>query len=368
MHLAYLSMTRLPSEKASGYQSMRVCGALARLGHVVTLFVPKRRNHLSEDPFLYYGLEKNFSIVEVPVFDAMRLVRILGPLAFRLTMYFFAQKLSLPRETIVYTREHYLVRHFVRRGYRVFYNAHTWERTRAAFLKGAAGVVCNSVGTKEAVERGIQLPIIVAPNASDVNKYVGEDVASLRANLGLPPQAIALYAGHLFSWKGSEILREAARLLPGVQFVLVGGTDEDVNRVRRGMSENMIVLGHTRRQEIPKYLAAADVLLLPNTATSEESARHTSPIKLFEYLAAGKPIVASDLLSLRSVVSEKEVFFVRPDDPASLAKGIEMALHDTAGARARATAALLLSKSYTWETHAAKVAALFERSATTTDR
>lgn len=361
MNISYVAHIRLPTEKAHGWQIMRVCNELARQGHAVTLYVARRANALSDDPHAYYGLEKNFEVVFVRCIDALRLARILGPLAFWISEWTFMRSLTLPADAVVYTRDYRTLSYLAARGYRCFYGAHNWKLSRARYLARACGVVCNSEGTREAVLAAITLPAVVIPNAADPNPYVDADARTLRIALGLPDGPLALYAGHLYDWKGISILLQAARLVPDVHVIILGGTSHDIARAGRSASPNVSFLGHRGHASVPRYLAAADVLLLPNTARSDESARFTAPLKLFEYLAAGKPIVASDLPSLRAFLSERTAFLIPPDDAHALAAGIRAALSDTALAKKRAASALAASKEYTWESHAHRLAEFFSR-------
>ena len=83
------------------------------------------------------------------------------------------------------------------------------------------------------------------------------------------------------------------------------------------------MVGHVAPSEVPTWLAAADIAVLPNSGTSVIGSRYTSPLKLYEYLAAGCPIVASDVPAVREVVTDGETaVLVRPDDPEALGDGI----------------------------------------------
>ncbi|MBX4192190.1 hypothetical protein KW798_01765 [Candidatus Parcubacteria bacterium] len=225
MNIAYVVNTRIPTEKAHGYQIMRVCSELAKLGHKVTLYVPTRTNKIEGDPFEYYGLEPNFHIERVQSFDAMRYVKFLGPTAFWLTNWSFLRALTLPADSIVYTRDADAVAYLSGQGFKCVYNAHNWEPSRTARVRPALGAVCNSYGTEHALKESLNIPTIVAPNATDPNAYVGQKDA-LRKELHLPQGPLALYAGHVYGWKGVNTLVEAAHLVPDVCLVVIGGTME----------------------------------------------------------------------------------------------------------------------------------------------
>ena len=90
---------------------------------------------------------------------------------------------------------------------------------------------------------------------------------------------------------------------------------------------NVTLHGHKTRGELPPYLWHADVLLLPPSA-KHPSAQWTSPVKLGEYLASGKPLISSDIPALRAWLSDEETLFVKPDDPQALAQGIDWVLNN----------------------------------------
>ena len=103
------------------------------------------------------------------------------------------------------------------------------------------------------------------------------------------------------------------------------------------------------------YLAAADVLVLPNTARTRMSERYTSPLKLFDYMAAHRPIVASDLPSLRDILTHENAILVGPDDASALRDGIRKILDDKAFGVQLAERAFEDVHRYTWQKRAAKI-------------
>ena len=97
------------------------------------------------------------------------------------------------------------------------------------------------------------------------------------------------------------------------------------------------------------------MLVLPNSGKTKISSHYTSPLKLFEYLAAGKPIVASDLPSIRDILNKDTAMLVVSDDAQALAQGITVVLTDDALAKKLASNASELAKQYSWEQRAKKI-------------
>src|ERR1700683_1585425 len=105
-------------------------------------------------------------------------------------------------------------------------------------------------------------------------------------------------------------------------------------------------------RELADNQAAADVLVLPNSGKYSISVRDTSPLKLFTYMASGKPIVASDLPSIREVLTDETATFFKADDPEDLARAINHVCGSNADANVRALNARREVQRYTWDARA----------------
>jgi glycosyltransferase involved in cell wall biosynthesis len=130
------------------------------------------------------------------------------------------------------------------------------------------------------------------------------------------------YVGHLYKGKGMEVVSQLAELCPWADFHVVGGTEKDITywKSKCGASGNISFYGHMPHSEVAKYIKAFDVVLLPNqkkvTTRSGrvDIAQWTSPLKAFEYMAAGKPIIASDLSALREIFEHDYNALLCPPD------------------------------------------------------
>jgi glycosyltransferase involved in cell wall biosynthesis len=176
---------------------------------------------------------------------------------------------------------------------------------------------------------------------------------------------IVAYAGHLYAWKGVDILLEALASLPDVDGLIVGGHERepDLARTRAvaervGVASRVTFTGLVEPPQVRDLLARASVLVLPNPA-SAVSSRFTSPLKLFEYMAAGRPIVASDLPALREVLSPDEnAVLVTPGSAPALAAGIRQVIDDPALASRLALHALETVADFSWDRRAERLDAL----------
>lgn len=367
MKILYIANIRLPTEKAHGIQIMKMCEAFALAGEEVVLAVPRRFYRLDADPFNYYRAKKNFTIKMLPVIDPT----VLGKWGFWVESFTFglssliflvAQK---RRDTgYIYTRDPWLALLITHFRACVFLEAHVMSRHSHTELRRLSGIIAITRGLKRLYcsgEDGMpQEKILVAPDGVSPEEFsVSLPKNELREELHLPKEKrIILYSGHLYEWKGADALALASRELPDDYCtVIVGGTKSDVEKFRAkfGNAQNITIEGHKPFALIPKYLAAADVLVLPNSGKHSISEIYTSPMKLFEYMASGVPIVASDLPSIREILNENNASLVAPDSPSALARGIMDIVRDPAGASRKAAQALRDVEKYSWRRRAQSI-------------
>jgi glycosyltransferase involved in cell wall biosynthesis len=174
------------------------------------------------------------------------------------------------------------------------------------------------------------------------------------------------YAGHLYPWKGVDLIVEAVTALQDTRGLIVGGHEQepDLARVKAlavqlDCASRIAFTGLLPPADVAARLREADVLVLPNPA-SAVSNRFTSPLKLFEYMAARRPIVASDLPAIREVLTnERNALLVPPGNPPALTAAIKRLKEDRElGARLAAQAAEDVL-AYTWDRRAERLEQFF---------
>jgi glycosyltransferase involved in cell wall biosynthesis len=240
---------------------------------------------------------------------------------------------------------------------------------RMALRKASRLVSLTDTFKRWAVERRIKRPfdIAVVPDAFDPAVYYPMDRQEARGRLGLPLDSFIVgYSGLTFAYRRLDLLVEAfasaRRGVPGAMLVLVGGRPAEVEELRAQAarlgigSEQLVLPGQLPQEDAALYVNAADVLVIPDTVTGMTA----SPLKLFEYMAVGKPIVCKDMPALREVLDDASALFFPEGDAEALASAIsELAAHpDRRESMGRA--AIARSQRYTYAARAKKILEVVE--------
>ncbi|MFH1620608.1 MAG: glycosyltransferase [Patescibacteria group bacterium] len=343
LKIYYIENARLPTEKAHGYQIMKTCAALAKQDLDITLFHADRKNPLAaKDPFEYYGMEKTFKISRLPVWDVLTdAPSFFWSAAFVIERWTFIRSLrrrmeSLDECDVWYTRDPVVAQALVamKTMKPIFLELHDsplsnmgrWKRIKDKM----SGFIVITKGLKDLLGgQGIaEDKICVAMDAFDPGEFIGlPEKAEVRQRLNLDAgKTIFVYTGHLFPWKGMDAIALAFDRIPErSEFVIVGGNPEDMERVKKLVplgTKNVRFMGHMSHAEVLQWLTAVDAAILPTSAKFEIGRLYTSPIKLFEYLAAGLPVIASDVPSSHEVLDENMGIFFKPDDEESFAEAL----------------------------------------------
>ncbi|NUM25112.1 MAG: glycosyltransferase family 4 protein [Candidatus Buchananbacteria bacterium] len=376
--IIYIANVRIPTEKAHGLQIMKMCEAFAASGREVELITPARLNagFKNVDPFSFFKVRNIFRIHRIITIDPRFLLKFPAGFYIKFQSLFFIFGLvayllmKLDRHSsIIYTRDHYLLPVLKYFSDQLVFEIHDMPSKPKKYIsvfEQCFKIVAITQGLKEElVNLGIsEQKIIVAPDAVDLKDFeIADDKNEVRQKLGLPlNQKLAVYTGHLYDWKGADTLAHAVKYFnEDASAVFVGGTDSDIKHFKNQFSNNdkIIIVGRVDHKLIPSYLKAADVLVLPNSAKSKISKLYTSPMKLFEYMASGAPIVASSLPSIREVVGEQEVQFFEPDSAVSLAEAIKKVLADISLGERLAQQARRVVSQFTWDQRAKKIISTF---------
>lgn len=377
VRITYVTHTRFPTEKAHGFQVASVCNALARLGHAVTLLTPTVGNAIQEDPIAYYGMSSSaFSVVRLSTFDALSSPWVPGKLAFLVAMHSFRRTLAAflrtHRTDLFYARSPQVLVPLLATGVPVLLELHTLpripHRSFLAHCRRCARIICLTRAMRDVlVSWGLDpRHVRVEGDAVDLERFAllpKREEAKVRWLLPRERTVVG-YVGSLVTGesleKGIREFLEALSLLRaqgrGVFGWIVGGpktwhaTYIHVARTRGWGDADVRLEGIVPFSAVPSALSACDVLVYPAPASAHPYfLRDTSPLKLFEYMAAGRPVVCADLPPLHDVVDDATVRFCVPGNSQALAEACAWVLDHREAAAQMAQRATEHVQRYTWE-------------------
>lgn len=320
MKIAYLSNSIIPSRYANSVHVMKMCQAFAKNGHDITLFARFGQVSMMDD-FSRYGVSQCFNICK-----SWR-PKMLFSKKVRLSIYNWQirRKInsggSLPE--LLYGRDINAFRTLAGLGIPMIYESHfapkdTHDLTDFEYVFRSPNfkrlVVISNALARQFSEIFPWLPqekILVAHDGADIPTEDSSEVANWPGDKN---RLQAGYVGHLYPGKGMEIIAEIAPLAPNVDFHIVGGMSKDIKYWQQKCKvDNLHFHGHVDHGKLGGYFRHFDVVLAPYLRGKVNDTR--SPLKLFEYMAVKRPILASDIPVLKEVLRHNEnAFLVNPDD------------------------------------------------------
>lgn len=194
-----------------------------------------------------------------------------------------------------------------------------------------------------------EVGVLVAHDGVDLELFdIKEEKNSLVKKLNLPnDNFVVLYSGSLRKGKGVELIFQIAKNLLNISFVIIGGSQKEIDNFK-DVPDNIYFFRRKLQKEIPFYLKAADLLILPMNKDLSYGI-YSSPLKLFEYMASGVPILASNFGAVKEIINEKNAFLFDPDNYDDLIEKIKFIRDNSQKAIKIAQESLKLVKEYTWE-------------------
>jgi glycosyltransferase involved in cell wall biosynthesis len=392
MRVVYVANVRLPTEKAHGHQIAKMCEAFARQGADVLLLHPFRYQRkgggLRAGLFEYYRIPRLFQVHTLRNLDIVLLEpavpqHLFAPFFFTHAMIwalYAALEARKHRADLYYTRDSQVAFWLIRLGLKTVYEAHALpRRAQKGLLRrllssehlhaivGITSYICRGLSEWGCPER----KLLMLPDGVDLSLFDhAPDAGACRRRLGLPlNRTIIGYLGRFQTLGMEKGLPQLVQSMKGLRgehggeplLLGVGGPMEAVPEYLRIARRHGVPVDRIRFEdrvpptEVPYWVRSFDVAAMPFPST-EHYRYYMSPLKLFEYMAAGVPIVATDLPSLRDVlVPGENGWLVEPDCPAALTAGIQFLLDHPAMGRRMAVAAQETVRNYTWDTRATRV-------------
>ncbi len=363
MRIAVITNSRIPSLTANSIQAMKVCDALTELGHELCVFAPRETGPASWNELArHYGLRFAFQIDWLPSVPAFK----------RFDFIWYAQSAARKFDAdLIYTWLPQSAALGLWRNYPVVLEMHAdvvgrlgpWWLRQFWMRRGRKRLLVTTSALRKALERStrLQFPdeaVQIAPNGVDLDRYANlPNPAEARRQLNLKDGLTVGFTGHFYAGRGMELLFELARTLPNVNFLWAGGTPDAVEEWRTKLNAariaNVTLTGFIENSLLPLYQAAADILLMPYSrsiagSSGQDIAEGINPMKMFEYMAAGRAIITADLPVIREVLDERRAVFCPPGDVSAWKLAIENLLNNEKDRVALASNARGEVEKYTW--------------------
>lgn len=365
MRIDFLSAAEIPSQSAESIYVMKMCHALAQVGHEVTLYA---REVLGDagDVFSRYDVDPIFQVV----LKRWPKVRWLGGPIYGLGV---RRALSARIEPdLLYARDIYSASLLVNKGVDLIYEVHVpprnWPRRllERRLLKRAVALIVTTQALAREYRRmfpALVPPLLkIAPNAADA---IPLDRDRADGNTAMETTGVTVgYVGHLYPGKGMEVITAVAKRLPDIDFHVVGGTPPWIEHWSGRAGPNVYFHGFKTQPELASLLDTFDIVLAPYQEVvggygprSQQSANWTSPMKVFEYMAHSKPIIASDLPAMKEILVHGETALLcSSTDVDSWAQAIRTLQSDAVlRARLARQARITLEMNHTWKARARTV-------------
>ncbi len=362
MKVACIASSALPSATANSIQVMKVCQALQQVGGAVRLWVPGEPSADWAQLANFYGLATFFEI------DWVRASRFWKRYDLAWKSVELAQSWGAD---LIYTWMLQSAVLALWRGLPVILELHDRPSGRVGprlfreFIRhpGRKRLLVITEALLERIQQEYrwsppQGVVQIAPNGTELERYADlPKPEEARRQLGLPQMLTVVYSGSFYDGRGLELLLQLARDLPSVMFLWIGGRPQEVTVWTKRLADmgidNVLLTGFVENSRLPLFQAAGDVLLMPyeraiSGSSGGNSAEICSPMKMFDYLACGRPILASDLPVFHEVLSERNAVFCPPQDAVAWAKALGLLLADEKWRRRLGEQAKIEAARYTW--------------------
>lgn len=391
MKIAISASSHIPSQWAHSINTVKHAQGFSRLGHEVKIFtvegwVESKMRLKIEDIYKWYGIQTlPIEFIqddtlgyyrEYPVFSKFVSLKERIPLFSNNNVF---KKITKSMKDwgamCCYSRSSCIALENIKNGVPTFLETHGIEPSKvksilrivkvchSEYLLGV--ITIHQLIKEKLIAVGFpENKIFVLEDAADIASYeklYGISKQDLRKKYNLASdRCVITYVGHLYKGRGVEDIVDAAKRCLDDIFLIVGGRPEDIKRIKKqSFSKNVFFLGHQEGSKIPEISYLSDILVMPYTRDTP-TWRHMSPLKLFEYLASGNPIIATDLPAITRVLkNEVNGLLVSEKNSAEIVCAIERLKNDSSLKEGMYRANIELARNYSYKKRCEKILSLY---------
>ena len=381
--IVYLSDARIPSEMASSVSIINLCSAYYDIGVDIDLIKPWRyinKNIKTKEIYKIYNVQNNINIINTPYIDLSIFEKILPKLILkpanyiikRIWQYYsvnyilkkFSPDIIHMRNNMPYAlnllskkKIHILLEFYDEpsKFYIPLYKKSIKENNKI-ILTAITSSLADRISELFEINRK---SISVSPSGVDKSKF-----AHHKLQLNTNTKTI-LYVGSLNPNRGIDNFILASKNIKEHNFIIVGGTENEATNLKNKFDinegSNLIFVPHQKQSELLEYYNNSDILILPMSGDQKHTRLFASPNKLFEYMASGKPIIASNLPSVCEILKDyNSALLFQPDDPIDLTKKINELINNNELSKKLSSNAMNLAEKYTWQAKASNFIKLIQ--------
>jgi len=366
MKISCITTSVIPSNTANSIQAMKVVHALHQLGNEVNLIVPDYGKADWKEIAEIYGLQSEFEIIWLPFFKPLKKYdfcwnAVNSSLSWGARVVYtwalqaadFALLRNLPS---VMELHDFPMGPFGPQLFKWFMNIKTPK-----IILTTTRALANGIEERFGLHFSEEM-LQIAPNGTDIERY--EDLPGpkeARRKLKLQKGLTIGYTGHFYQGRGMALLIKLAKSLPEINFLWIGGREEDIqpwkNRLDNENIRNVLITGFIPNSILPLYQAACDILLMPyekkiSGSSGGEISRVINPMKMFDYLAVGRTIVASNIPVFHEVLDEEAAVFCEPENLEDWIVKIKDLINHPADINKLGSNAKKIAAQYTWKKRA----------------
>ncbi len=369
----YWSDSIIPSTSANSIQVMKMCEAFTNLGHITTLHAKKpNKSQIAPNTNLteLYGVSSDFKVL---CHSSHRSIKHID--------YDFTVSLNVlkAKPDLIYTRSlrgalsaHWCnIQFILELHFLPTTKKSNWILKKVSKSNSIKKIVVISQKLKDMLLEThpyiSEFMIEVHHDAIDIERFADSNLDSVETKVKLnlnPSRKIVMYVGHLYEGRGIDLIEQLAQTLPEIDFIIIGGTEKDVlyrksKSLQMGTS-NLVYYGFIPNSKLHYYYAIADLLIMPyqqqvSVSGGGDTSQWMSPMKTFEYMASGKPLISSDIPVLREVLDDEVAILVEADKLEEWKSSIQNTLTNTQFANRISGNAKRKAQENTWVCRAHKI-------------